>query len=216
MGSNECPSPPLVIIFSTMVGTLTSGQPHVPRQMLDACPAVSVLKLYHAGRILPGTTSVALSIGGGEPVSVAITRHVPPQYTWAPGIPAFSCPTCGRNVRYLYILNGQFGCRHCFRLSYASCYLRRWSPALRRIASLRRKLGADPAPFAPLPPLPDGKGKLRYDRRVAELRACEAQARDGLSATIAALERHVQRKGTRYERQRRQRSRTDRSRRGDL
>jgi hypothetical protein len=188
-----------------MVGTFASGQHHLPRQFLDNCPAVSVLRLYHEGYILPAATSIVLSINGGEPVSVAITRQVLPQYTaWAPGIPAFSCPTCGRNVRNLYVRNSQFGCRHCFRLAYSSRHLRRWSPALHRIAVLRRKLRADPAPFGPLPPRPDGKGKLKYDCRVAELRGCEAQALDGLGDTIAALERLQQAKGRRNERRRRQ------------
>ena len=102
------------------------GRANLPRQFLDNCPAVSVLRLYREGYILPGTTSIVLSINGGEPVSVAITRQVLPQYTaWAPGIPAFSCPTCGRNVRNLYVRNSQFGCRHCFRLAYSSRHLRR-------------------------------------------------------------------------------------------
>ena len=190
-----------------MVGTVTSGQPRTSRQILDACPSVSVLKLYHEGRILPGTTSIAVSINGGAPISLAITRHVPPQYTWAPGIPSFSCPTCGRIVRYLYVRNSQFGCRHCFRLDYASRHLRRWSPALHRIASLRRKLGANSAPFGPLPPRPDGKGKLRYDRRVAELRVWEAKALTGLGDTIKGLERLQQSKGKRNGRQRRRQRR---------
>src|SRR5262245_32952672 len=138
-----------------MVGTFASGQHCTLRPYLEVCPSVSVLKLYHAGHILPGTTSVALSINGSEPVCIEITRHVLPQYRWAPGIPAFRCPTCSRNVRHLYIKNDQFGCRHCHRLDYSSRHLRRWSSALQRVATLRRKLGADPAPFGSIPPPPD-------------------------------------------------------------
>jgi hypothetical protein len=80
------------------------------------------------------------------------------------------------------------------------------------LAVLRRKLHADPAPFGPLPPRSDGKGKLRYDRLVAELRAYEAEALGGLGDTIAALERLQQGKGTHNERRRRrqrQRQRRD-------
>jgi hypothetical protein len=169
-----------------------SGANRTPRPYLDACPAVSVLKLYHDSHILPGANHITLSINGGQPVTIALTYHCLPQYRWARGIPAFVCPTCERSVRYLYVRNSQFGCRHCLRLAYSSRHLRRWSPALHRVTSLRRKLGADPHPFGPLPPRPDGKGKLRYDRLVAQLAIYENRVLAALGSTIEALQRRAE------------------------
>jgi hypothetical protein len=169
-----------------------SGTTRTPRPYLDACPAVSVLKLYHDGHILPGANHITLSIDGSEPVTIALTYHCPPQYRWARGIPAFVCPTCERSVRYLYVRNGEFGCRQCLRLAYSSRHLRRWSPALHRVASVRRKLGADPHPFGPLPPRPDGKGRLRYDRLIAQLAIYENRVLAALGSTIEAVQRRAE------------------------
>src|SRR5215813_15432770 len=66
---------------------------------------------------------------------------------WA--LPWFECPLCGRRCRHVYLLD-PIACRRCHRLDYASRHLYRQTPAVHRVARLRRKLGADLRPFAPL------------------------------------------------------------------
>ena len=65
------------------------------------------------------------------------------------GRPWFECPRCGRRCRHVYLIDS-IACRRCHRLDYASRHLHRQTPAVHRVARLRRKLGADPRPFAPL------------------------------------------------------------------
>jgi hypothetical protein len=67
--------------------------------------------------------------------------------------PHLHCPTCGRGCYALHEVGGIFTCRICGNLDYACRHINRHTPQLNRIARLRRKLGADPAPFSPLPPL---------------------------------------------------------------
>ena len=68
----------------------------------------------------------------GNPVLVVWTD-------WA--LPWFECPQCGRRCRHVYLLD-PIACRRCHHLDYASRHLYRQTPAVHRVARLRRKLGA--------------------------------------------------------------------------
>jgi hypothetical protein len=80
--------------------------------------------------------------------------------------PRFHCPGCRRGCYHLHDKGGTFACRTCCRYDYRSRHRQRYNPAFRRIAMLRRKLGASPDP---LPPRPRWRmSRLHYDRIVAE------------------------------------------------
>jgi hypothetical protein len=57
---------------------------------------------------------------------------------------------------------------------------------------LRRKLHADPVPFGPLPPRPDGKGKSKYDRLTAQLAIYENKVLAVLGNTVEAVKRRAE------------------------
>jgi hypothetical protein len=68
----------------------------------------------------------------------------------------WSCPSCGRKCRYLY-LRDTIGCARCHKLQHASRHLRRQTPQVGRVERLRKKLGnCELRPFAPLPPCRHG------------------------------------------------------------
>jgi hypothetical protein len=76
----------------------------------------------------------------------------------------------------------QLACRRCSRLDYSSRHLHRSVPGLNRLRYLRRKLGLELRPFAPIPPRPSSH--TRYNRIVAEIRALEAGLVGHLRADI--------------------------------
>ena len=53
--------------------------------------------------------------------------------------------------KHVYFGDEAVACRTCSRLDYASCHLHRSVPGIHRVMRLRRKIGADVHPFAPLP-----------------------------------------------------------------
>src|SRR5215831_1151129 len=81
----------------------------------------------------------------------------------------FECPVCARRCRHLYLR--QLACRRCSRLDYSSRHLHRSVPGYGRLLYLRRKLGLELRPFAPIPPRPSSH--VRYHRLVAEIHALE-------------------------------------------
>jgi hypothetical protein len=95
--------------------------------------------------------------------------------------PWFECPCCHGRCRHLYLR--QMACRRCSRLDYSSRHLHRQTPAVHRIARLRR-IGASLVPFSPIPPKP--RYTTRY-RVVAQIRALEASLLGHLRGDICAV-----------------------------
>jgi hypothetical protein len=108
--------------------------------------AVTELKFGDKGK--PSRHSHTQSFVDGNPVLVVWTD-------WA--LPWFECPRCGRRCRHIFL--DELACRKCLRLDYASRHLRRQTPGVGRVERLRRKLGADPRPFAPLLARPEAAAR---------------------------------------------------------
>jgi hypothetical protein len=85
--------------------------------------------------------------------------------------PHLHCPTCNEGRYALYEVGGKFTCRVCAELQYFCRFNNRHTPQLNRLARLRRKIHADPAPFSALPPLSSLRPKRR--RIVGEILALE-------------------------------------------
>ena len=66
----------------------------------------------------------------------------------------FSCPSCGNGVYRMHRVAGRWGCRRCQGLTYLSKHRGRTIPRLFRLRLLRRKIGASPILFSPLPRKP--------------------------------------------------------------
>ena len=107
---------------------------------------------------------------------------------WA--LPWFECPQCGRRCRHVYLLD-PIACRRCHHLDYASRHLYRQTPAVHRVARLRRKLGADLRPFAPLPARPPGRSKAYHERLVAKIQAEEQTLVEHLGSIVHDLRRRI-------------------------
>lgn len=56
----------------------------------------------------------------------------------------FACPRCDASRDVLHWVDGEWGCRGCFKLSHASRHQQRWCPAIRRRVRLLRKLARVP------------------------------------------------------------------------
>jgi hypothetical protein len=178
----------------------------------DACPRLNVHQLHQAGALVAGAVSrwrwphpvapldvrarcdggrLLLSLDGGAEVSVVIARE---PGTLGNDYPVFECPGCGVRRWNLHVKDGRLACRLCHRLRYASRHANRWSPALRRAAKLRRRLGAELAPFGSLPPRPRRYPSfLVYDRLVAQLAVYEGKAQAAFGDMLAAIERRAKR-----------------------
>ena len=97
---------------------------------------------------------------------------------WA--LPWFECPRCCR-----YIFLDEFACRIWLRLDYAAHYVHRQMPGVHRVAWSRRKLGADPRPFAAIPERL--KHHVRFHRIAERIGAKEA----GLGTMIHDVQRCI-------------------------
>jgi hypothetical protein len=62
-------------------------------------------------------------------------------------------------------------------------------PGIHRVARLRRKIGADPRPFTPLPKRP--KHHVRFHRIVQRIHAEEAGLVDYLGTIVHDLQRRI-------------------------
>jgi hypothetical protein len=102
------------------------------------------------------------------------------------GRPWFLCPVCGRRRQHLYL--DELACRTCCRLDYACRHLHRTVPGLHRIRWLRRRIGVDQRPFAPLPKPPPSH--TRFHRIAAEIRALEC----GLVGHLGGINRDLERR----------------------
>src|SRR5215471_1060150 len=62
----------------------------------------------------------------------------------------FLCPQCQRGYYRLYEHGRTWACRKCHRLDYSSRHLHRTVPNYARLLWLRRRLGLEVRPFAPV------------------------------------------------------------------
>ncbi len=95
--------------------------------------------------------------------------------------PWWRCPVagCGRRVAVLY--GGPvFACRHCLNLAYASQREGALERAVRRAATLRRRLGWEPGGWGARGDKPRGMHWRTFRRVEAELAVCTGRALAGL------------------------------------
>ena len=83
--------------------------------------------------------------------------------------PWFLCPACRRRCKHIYL--DELACRICCGLEYACRHLHRTVPGLHRVMKLRRMIGVEQPPFAPLPWRP--RHHKRFHRIMAEIRTLE-------------------------------------------
>jgi hypothetical protein len=140
-------------------------------------------------RVRAEHTRILVSIADGPEIVVQID-HAPTNY--GGDRPYFLCPGCATRRWHLDVQGHALVCRVCCKLDYRSRY-EFWSPALRRAIKLRRRLGAEPVPFGPLPPRPPYPACRTYDRLVARLATFEKRAHAAFTNTLAAIERHSRR-----------------------
>jgi hypothetical protein len=109
--------------------------------------------------------------------------------------PRFLCPGCGRGCYHQHNKAGTWACRKCCVYDHKSRHRQSYSSAFRRIAILRKKLGADPRPLSPLPPAPRQRmSRLRYCRLAAALTRAEAMAYGDLGRLLADLDQRARSK----------------------
>jgi hypothetical protein len=87
----------------------------------------------------------------------------------------FVYPLCSTDRYRLHLIGGVWACRDCQKrrhhVDYACRHIQRSVPVWHRIGWLRRRIGADPRPFMPLPAKP--VQWRRYWRLAREIRALE-------------------------------------------
>ena len=89
-----------------------------------------------------------------------------------PGVPRpfWICPRCSKRCRFIYV--AQTACRQCSGLDWSCRHRNRTIPNYNRVLYLRRKLGAELAPFTPLPTFP--RQATRKRQIAAEIGRLEA------------------------------------------
>jgi hypothetical protein len=107
------------------------------------------------------------------------------------GRPWFECPGCGRRCKHIYL--DELVCRICCRLDYASQHLHRSVPGVHRVMRLRRMIGIDPHPFAPIPKRQ--RHHKRYHRIVARILLEEQALLGHLNTVTRDLERRARLRG---------------------
>lgn len=76
----------------------------------------------------------------------------------------FRCNKCGRRVAVLYFFSGEFLCRHCHRLDYASQRENKVARLMRKARKIRSKLGASDNLFEPIWDKPKHMHHNTFDR----------------------------------------------------
>jgi hypothetical protein len=172
-----------------------------PRLFLENHPAIGVYDLYRRGALVHGAVTVLqwpqltvrvradhgrlfIAVDGGLEEMVLL-EHLPCFH--GGDRPLLLCPACSRRVWNLHARNGRLGCRLCLGLSYARRHVHRWCPALYRVRRLRARLGAEPVPFAPLPPRRWFQHHRTYDGLIRRLEAEEAKVLARFAQTITEL-----------------------------
>lgn len=153
-----------------------------PRKKTHQLPHVDINRLRKLGWVANG--DVTTNYGGAViPIVWSQNRGA------ATGIRAwFSCPQCGRRSGKLYRHHGQsdFGCRHCFSLTYqSSCESdNAFYRSCARLVKLKIKLGdplATPASILPERPRYMRRSKYyRYVERVLEESKRQISSMDAL------------------------------------
>ncbi|MBT6340861.1 MAG: hypothetical protein HOJ48_16350 [Desulfobacula sp.] len=86
----------------------------------------------------------------------------------------FQCPFCGRRCAVIYSYGKYFACRICCNLTYETC---NETPRDRRFSKadkLRKRIGAEPGSFNPLPYFkPKGMHQTTWDRIRGEIQYLE-------------------------------------------
>jgi hypothetical protein len=189
-------------LFSLLTGAfglLSDNHPYhfSGDRIVEANARLNIWDLLQCGGLVEGTTT-RLAWGektyrlASRPPNLWIGRNPIPIVWDEPmeGVarPWFEC-RCGRRCRHIFL--DELPCRKCLRLDYASRHLHRPTPAVHRVARLRRKLGADPRPFAPLPARPPGRSKAYHERLIERIRAEEQALVEHLGTITRALERRI-------------------------
>lgn len=99
----------------------------------------------------------------------------------------FGCPKCGLRVKYLFYGSQRFLCRHCLDLVYASSQEGLSDRAMRRVRKMRRHIGADMDLTKPVGQKPVGMHWHTYNRILRQIRAAEAEMKDGLIRILNQL-----------------------------
>jgi hypothetical protein len=166
---------------------------HIPRTYIEAgTPYVDVRALYRSGKILPGTSMLAVRTPAGT-MNVQVLWKAEPLGGESPRL---QCPRCGRGRYHLHLDGEVLGCRGrgggCLEnVAYASRHILQGDP-LRHAVRLRRLMGANPQPFGPLPPRPPrGRAAAAWDRVVRQI----IRAENAASASIEKEAARVRRKG---------------------
>jgi hypothetical protein len=76
----------------------------------------------------------------------------------------FLCSGCGRRVAILYYLSGEFLCRHCHNLTYASQREHKEARMMRKARKIRNRLGASDNLFEPIWDKPKYMHQVTFDR----------------------------------------------------
>jgi len=149
-------------------------------QWIGSHPRLDAFELRRLGIMRDG---VAFDLALGEPVghihaTVGTGKLTIGNQTIALAVNAvtgcrvFTCPSCARGCYHLHYVADAWACRHCHGLKYpcrSFAQLVRWA----RVQRLRKRLGASPEPFTPLPPM---RLQARRQWRIArEIRALEEE-----------------------------------------
>jgi len=182
-----------------MVGAFGLFEDHHTRipadRLIENRARVDVTMLNRSGALVDGAETELRSGDGGCRLATRTPNLLvdgnPVLVVWTDwALPWFECPVCGRRCRHVYLLY-PIACRQCHRLSYAVRHLYRQTPAVHRVARLRRKLGAEPRPFAPLPASPPGRHRAYYERLVAMIQDEEQSLVEHLQTVTHYLERRI-------------------------
>jgi hypothetical protein len=151
-------------------------------RLLLAYPSLDVHELARSGALVDGAVMVFKIPDGGsrfarheagkfqiDDQAISIRSH--PFLR----MPVFVCPLCSADRYRLHLIGGVWACRDCQKrrhhVDYACRHTQRSVPAWHRIGWLRRRIGADPRLFTPLPI--KSLRHHRYWRLAREIRALE-------------------------------------------
>jgi hypothetical protein len=169
-------------------------EPFPAERLVEAQQRLSVFDLARAGAfrenaqvtLAGGPGSYRLEVRGGR---IYFDDGSEIATTVAPlGWREFVCPSpsCARQVRHVYRLDGEWRCRRCHRLDWSCRHQRRTvgKGKLNRCRSLRRRAGLSLSLFSKIPPR---RGR-RYLRLVREIREIEAALCEYTANVVDALE----------------------------
>jgi hypothetical protein len=151
-------------------------------RLLETYPCLDVFELYQAGGLVEGTEIEIRTVDGGHHTArhKAEKFHIDDQVISISShrslsLPVFVCPLCSTDRYKLHLIGGVWACRDCqkrrHRVDYASRHTQYSVPGWHRCCWLRKRIGADPRPFTPLPAMSLRHHRLR--RLAREIRALE-------------------------------------------